>query len=86
MQEKDFNTQRRVHRCNRVVQTASHFTMLEDCDVCKVSIRAAESKSTRLNAVKEQMLICYLGLGWDDAHHPWSKSGVTFSSNKYGNI
>ncbi len=72
-----------VHRCNRVVQTVSLSTMLEDCEVCKVSIWAAESESARLNAVKEQIWICYLGLGWEDVHHPWYKSGVTFSSNNY---
>ncbi len=41
-----------------------------------------KSESARLNAVKEQILIRYLGLGWEDAHHPWSKSGVTFSSKQ----
>ena len=41
-----------------------------------------KSESARLNAVKEQILICYLGLRCEDAHHPWSKSGVTFSSKQ----
>ena len=26
-------------------------------------------------AIKEQILICYLGLGRVEAHHPWSKKG-----------
>ena len=34
----------------------------------------------KLSAVKEKILSCYLGLGWDDAHHPWSKDGVPFTS------
>jgi hypothetical protein len=41
-----------------------------------------KSDTAQLNAVKEQILIWYLGLGWEDAHHPWSKSGVTFSSKQ----
>ena len=41
-----------------------------------------KSESARLNAVKEPILMCYLGLGWEDGHHPWSKSGVTFSSKQ----
>lgn len=32
------------------------------------------SKTERLKCVKEQILIRYLGLGWDKAHHPWSKN------------
>ena len=24
--------------------------------------------------MKEQILIRYLGLGWEEAHHPWSKN------------
>ncbi len=24
--------------------------------------------------MKEQILISYLGLGWEEAHHPWSKN------------
>ena len=41
-----------------------------------------KSETARLNAVKEQILIRYLGLGWERTHHPWSKSGVTFSSKQ----
>ena len=39
-----------------------------------------KSETARLNAVKEQILICYLGLGWEDAHHPWSSQEVVFNS------
>jgi hypothetical protein len=41
-----------------------------------------KSETARLNAVKEQILIGYLGLGWERAHNPWSKSRVTFSSKQ----
>ena len=43
-------------------------------DVCE----QFKSKKARLEAVKEQILIRYLGLGWVEAHHPWSeKRGVS---------
>jgi hypothetical protein len=29
--------------------------------------------------VKEQHLICTLGLGWEEAHHPWTKNGRAYS-------
>ena len=32
-------------------------------------------KKDRMAAVKEQILMRYLGLGWEEAHHPWSKKG-----------
>jgi hypothetical protein len=31
-------------------------------------------KKDKLECVKEQILIRYLGLGWEEAHHPWSKN------------
>ena len=39
-----------------------------------------KSETARLNEVKEQILICFLGLGWEDAHHPWSSQEVVFNS------
>ncbi len=38
------------------------------------------NEAQQLKAVKEQILICYLGLGWNEAHHPWSSGGTTYSS------
>ena len=32
--------------------------------------------------VKEQILILYLGLGWAEAHHPWSKNKHVFTSSE----
>ncbi len=29
--------------------------------------------------VKDQILIQYVGLGWEEAHHPWSKNGYVFT-------
>ena len=38
-------------------------------------IEQLKFKKDRLSSVKEQILIRYLGLGWVEAHHPWSKKG-----------
>ena len=40
------------------------------------------SKSRKLDAVKEQHLIPFLGLGWLEAHHPWSRGKHTFSADE----
>ena len=32
------------------------------------------TKKERLKYGKEQILISYLGLGWEEAYHPWSKN------------
>ncbi len=32
------------------------------------------SKKDKIECVKEKILIRYLGLGWEEAHHPWSKN------------
>ena len=40
------------------------------------------SETRRLAAVKEQILIRYLGLGWEEAYHAWSGGGTTFTSKK----
>ena len=32
-------------------------------------------KKDRMAGIKEQILMRYLGLGWVEAHHPWSKKG-----------
>jgi hypothetical protein len=37
------------------------------------------SKSAKLQFVKEQILIWYLGLGWAKAYHPWSRNKHVFS-------
>ena len=40
-------------------------------------------KTARLSAVKENILIRYLGLGWDLAHNAWSEEGKAFSSKEF---
>lgn len=34
------------------------------------------SRSSKLEAVKEQILIRFIGFGWKVLHHPWSDGGV----------
>ena len=36
------------------------------------------SKSAKLKAVKNQLFIRYLGLGWDEAYHAWSCNGIDY--------
>jgi hypothetical protein len=55
---------------------------------CKTSMEAFDifnelhSKSAKLQFVKEQILIRYLGLGWTKAYHPWSKNKHIFSPSE----
>ena len=44
---------------------------------------ALGSETARLAAVKEQILIRYLGLGWELAHHAWSEGGRTLYSEEF---
>jgi hypothetical protein len=37
------------------------------------------SGAARLQAVKDQHLICILALGWMQAHHLWIKNGMAYS-------
>jgi hypothetical protein len=56
---------------------------------CWKTVRAAitefgllGSEAAKLRAVKEQHLIRTLGLGWEEAHHPWTKNGRAYSSRQ----
>ena len=40
------------------------------------------SESAKLAAVKEQIQIRFLDLGWKHAHHAWSGRGVTYRASK----
>ena len=35
--------------------------------------------AARYRYLKEQILIRYVGLGWEEAYHPWSKAGYIFT-------
>ena len=41
--------------------------------------REIKTKTDKLRAVKEQIHIRLFGLGWKEAHHPWSKEGYTYT-------
>ena len=38
------------------------------------------AKSNKKKCVKEQILIVHLGLGFEEAHHPWSRDTYEYSS------
>ena len=40
------------------------------------------SHTQQLKYTKEQILIRYLGLGWEKAYHPWSKDKYTFTATE----
>jgi hypothetical protein len=42
------------------------------------------SKKEKIECVKEQILISYLGLGWEEAHHPWSKYKHVYTASELG--
>ena len=47
-------------------------------EIAKMHFKKLNSETARLVAVKEQILIRYLGLGWVKAHHAWSSGGTTY--------
>jgi len=40
------------------------------------------SKKNKIESVKEQILIRYLSLGWEEAHHPWSKNKHIYTATE----
>ena len=40
------------------------------------------SNAARYRYLKEQILIRYVGLGWEEAYHPWSKGGYIYTPNE----
>ena len=56
-------------RCWRTIKRAEYY------------YKRLKSETARLRAVKEQILIRYLGCGWEEAHHPWSSGNGTYTSS-----
>jgi hypothetical protein len=68
----------------RVLITISYFHQKYFSPRCWKTVQQAldefgnlTSKTYKLEYVKEQILIRYLGLGWEEAHHLWSKNKKT---------
>ena len=40
------------------------------------------TNAARYQYLKEQILIRYVGLGWEEAYHPWSKGGYIYTPNE----
>ncbi len=64
-----------------------YFYEMYHSDRCWKTTRVANAQfrmlgrgAARLQAAKDQHLICILGLGWMQAHHPWSKNGKSYSA------
>ena len=51
-------------------------------DRAKREYKKIQSEAQKLRAVKEQILIRSLGLGWGKAHHPLSQAGRTFTHDE----
>jgi hypothetical protein len=49
--------------------------------VANKSVEKLTRRSAKFEAVKEQMLIIFIGFGWKYLHHPWSEGGVQFSTD-----
>jgi hypothetical protein len=47
--------------------------------IAQTEFRKLQSKTAKLDAVKEQIRIRVLGFGWKDLHHPWSEDGTDYS-------
>ncbi len=41
-----------------------------------------KTNAARYRYLKEHILICYVGLGWEEAYHPWSKGGYIYTPNE----
>jgi hypothetical protein len=48
-------------------------------DIAQQEYEKLKSKTKKMEAVKEQILIRLNGLGWEKAHHPWSRGPVIYS-------
>ena len=43
-----------------------------------VEYEKLKTKKDKLHCIKEHILIWYLGCGWEEAHHPWSRKGKQY--------
>ncbi len=51
----------------------------KDVDTAQEQYQQLSSNSAKMKEVRNQILIRYLGLGWDKAYHPWSKQGREYT-------
>ena len=47
-----------------------------------VEYEKLKTKKDKLHCVKEQILIWYLGCGWEEAHHPWLRKGQQYEPSE----
>ena len=58
---------------------------LKTCAQIDNKLRRITSISSRKEAMKDQIRIRVLGLGWDNWHHPWSAAGHEFKRYELAN-
>jgi hypothetical protein len=46
---------------------------------CFLALNKLTSDTAKREALKDQIRIRTLGLGWDDCHHPWTHAGVAYT-------
>ena len=62
------------------LSTVSLASLLENSKMAFAEFNKLSSDARKLRYTKDRIHICYLGLGWEKAHHPWSKNGNTYSA------
>ena len=64
----------KIHHCDMFESVAC----LKTCAQIDNELRKITSISGRKEAMRDQIIIRLLGLGWDDWHHPWYSAGHYF--------
>ncbi len=87
--KEEIAMQRKIDAAQEHYIVGLYFYKMYTSPRCWETVRAARtefgllgSEAAKLQAVKEQHLIPTLGLGWEEAHHPWTKNGWAYSSQQ----
>ena len=80
---------RRLHAATHKYVDKLYYREMYDSAACwrtcaqvNQEMKALGSVSVRLKALKDQIRMRVLGLGWDNCHHPWSKNGHVYTPDK----
>ena len=65
----------KLHYCKMCDSAACWRT----CNRVDHELKAITSETTKREALKDQIRMRVLGLGWEDCHHPWLSGGVVFT-------
>jgi hypothetical protein len=85
-QRENFAREKKMKSAMKDFMNASYFHQQYDSPCCSMTISKAfrefdqlKTATARYRWVKEQILIRYVGLGWEEAYHPWSKNGYIYT-------